>query len=130
MNSSEGFKEFALSYWVVPALSLFALSVVLYRACYDYAVVSLESPNLILAIFSTFPYFLTFAFSFFTKNATHRKSFYAVLGLLAFMTSFEWMGPKTPEMKNIYSIVWFFQTIFIVPFLVYSANEVESKKNI
>lgn len=128
MSSSKEFKAFALSFWVVPALSFLALSIVLYRACYDYAVVSWESPNLLLALFSSFPYFLTFAFSFFTKNATHRKSFYAVLGLLAFMTGFEWMGPKTPEMKNIYSIVWFFQTIFIVPFLVYSANEIDVPK--
>lgn len=117
------FIKLALSYWIVPFVSLLALCVVLYKSCYDYAVVNLDSPNLLLALFTSFPYFLTFAFSFFTKSEAHRKSFYMVLGLLAFMTGFEWMGPKTEETKNIYSVVWFFQTVFIVPFLLYSSNE-------
>ncbi|MEZ4813609.1 MAG: hypothetical protein R3A80_00180 [Bdellovibrionota bacterium] len=112
-----------IDFLIIPIISFLAVCVVLYKSCYEYAVVDLDSPNLLLAIFSCFPYLLLFAFSFFAKNRAHRLSFYAVLGLLAFMTGFEWLGPKTVEMKNIYSVVWFFQSVFIIPFLLYAIKD-------
>ena len=114
--------DFDLARLVVPILSLIALAAVYLKACRDYYVVDYDSPNFYLACLSGFPYFLTFAFSFFAKTENHRKSFYGALGLLAFMTMFEWLGPRSPQMKDIYSVMWFFQTVFVVPFLIYTVR--------
>ncbi len=115
------------TYFIVPSLSLAGLIIVFIKAAKDYLVVSVDSPNFILACLSALPYLLTFAFSFFVKTANHRKVFYGALGFLCFMTAFEWIGPKTPEMKTIYTIIWFFQIVFVVPFLTYSLRGTQNQ---
>lgn len=115
--------DFSMNQFVIPILSLLATGVVFYKSCIDNMVVSMDSPNFLLVVFSTFPYLLTFGISFFAKNDSHRKALYATLGILIFMTSFEWMGPRTPDMKNLYSVVWFIQIVFLVPFLIYTIRE-------
>jgi len=118
--------DFDLGRLVVPIVSLVAVAAVFSKACRDYYVVDMDSPNFFLACLSGFPYLLVFAFSFFAKTEIQRKSFYGALGLLAFMTMFEWLGPRSPKMKDFYSVMWFFQTVFIVPFLIYTVRSQES----
>lgn len=99
-------------------LTLAALIVIFFKSCKDYSVVDIESPALLLAILTTLPYVITFFFTLFCKTATHRKAFYATLGVLFFMTSLEWVLPKTAMLRDVDAVVWFFQTIFVVPFLI------------
>jgi hypothetical protein len=108
----------SIPYFIVPVLSLSIFITIVIKSSREYNVVDIDSPNVVLCALSSFPYFLTFVFSFFAKTETHRKAFYGALGLLAFMTAFEWIGPKTQQMRDIYTVIWFFQTVFIVPFLM------------
>lgn len=108
--------------YIIIVLTFAALAVVFMKASRDYSVTDIDSPNLVLAILSALPYFITFVFSFFSKTENHRKSFYASLGILFFMTGFEWFGPRTSQMRDVYSVIWFFQTVFVVPFLIYAVR--------
>ncbi len=108
--------------FITIVLTFAALTVVFMKACKDYTVSDIDSPNLVLALLSALPYFITFIFSFFSKTENHRKAFYASLGILFFMTGFEWFGPRTLQMRDIYSVIWFFQTVFVVPFLIYTVR--------
>ena len=127
MGTNESKKdESKFTLFLAPALSLLACVLVFAKATYDYGVESMESPNFLLVCFTSFPYFLTFVFSFIIKAEEQRKSFYMVLGLLSFMSGIEWILPRTAQLKNILSVVWFFQTIFVVPFLIYSVKNESS----
>lgn len=104
----------------VSLLTLAALVVVYLKSCKEYNVVNIDSPALVLAILSALPYAITFLFSFFINSDNHRKAFYACLGILFFMTGLEWTLPRTVQMQDFYSVIWFFQTVFVIPFLFYT----------
>ncbi|MEZ4814135.1 MAG: hypothetical protein R3A80_02875 [Bdellovibrionota bacterium] len=100
------------------ALSFFALFVIFLMSCKQYGVTDVDSPALILAMMTTLPYLITAFFTFFCKTSAHRKAFYATLGVLFLMTGAEWVLPKSILLRDVYSVVWFFQTIVAIPFLI------------
>lgn len=100
------------------ALSFFALFVIFLMSCKQYGVADIDSPALILALMTILPYLITAFFTFFCKTATHRKAIYTTLGILFLMTSAEWVLPKSALLRDLYSVVWFFQTLIVIPFLI------------